>query len=516
MRWSERKLMFRVPRFSLLGRSGAQGPLPGNQKRETRDRAAARAAVITFVLLLLLEPAPSAEEKQISVYGPRVSYSLPVSEHNGEDYVALLEALEPFGSVSARIEGQKWKLRFNRLEAEFRQNGSVGKVAGRKLGLPRPFLLESNRGLVPLHALPAILGIMLATKTEYHEAGRRLFLGGVATHFSTAPRENGLSLNFTAPVNPLISTEPGKLRMTFTRDAVVAATNILKLENPLVSSIMFSENNGQAELVALGRVPLLAQFAADRRAIEIVPAPGVAKAVSPLAVPATTPPAVGAVPAATGTAPAAVAMPPPPTLQSLTAKPAFVVMLDAGHGGDDRGALLSETLEEKAVTLAFARRLRSELQGRGISTVMSRDADVTVPTEQRAAMADAARVAIFVSLHAASQGRGVRVYTALINSSTTTPGGFLPWDTAQADYVLASRALADIIKAELGKHEIPSSELSAPLKPLNNVAAAAIGIELAPSGEDVASVNAGVYQQRIAAALAEAITVGRPRVEAQR
>ena len=302
--------------------------------------------------------------------------------------------------------------------------------------------------------------------------------------------------------------------MTFTRDAVVANTNILKLENPLVSSITFSENNGQAELVALGRVPLLAQFAADRRAIEIVPAPGAAKTAPPVAAPGPAPPAPGAVLAGTGTVPAAV--PSLPTLQALTAKPAFVVMLDAGHGGDDRGALLSETLEEKAVTLAFARRLRGELQGHGISAVMSRDADVTVSLEQRAVMADAARVAIFVSLHAASQGRGVRVYTAMINSATPTPGGFVPWDTAQAGYVLASRALADIVKAELGKHEIPNSELSAPLKPLNNVAAAAIGIELAPSGEDVASVNAGVYQQRIAAALAEAITVGRPRVEAQR
>jgi len=148
--------------------------------------------------------------------------------------------------------------------------------------------------------------------------------------------------------------------------------------------------------------------------------------------------------------------------------------------------------------------------------VMSRDADVTVPLEQRAAMADAAHVAIFVSLHAASQGRGVRVYTAMINSGNSRPGGFVPWDTAQAGFVLTSRALADIVKAELGKHEIPNSELPAPLKPLDNVAAAAVAIEVSPSGADVGSVNAGVYQEHIAAAIAEAIAVGRLRVEAQR
>jgi len=473
---------------------------------------------VAALLLVLLASAPSAEEKQLSIYGPRVSYSLPVSEHEGQDYVALLEALEPFGNVSARAEGAKWKLRFNRLEAEFRQGTSVGKVAGQKFGLPGRFVLENGRGLVPLRALPAILGLMLATRTEYHEAGRRLFLGGVATHFTTDPRENGLRLNFSAPVNPLIGTEPGKLKMSFTRDAVVANASILKLENPLVSSITFSESNGEAELVVLGRVPLLAQFAADRKAIEIVPAPSEAQSAPPAAIAGTALPAAapGTALPAVGTLPAAVAVPPPPTLQSLTAKPAFVVMLDAGHGGDDRGALLNETLEEKGVTLAFARRLRSELQGHGISVVMSRDADVTVAVEQRAAMADAARVAVYLSLHAASQGPGVRVYTALINSASSKPGGFVPWDTAQARYVLSSRALAELVKAELLKHEIPSSQLSAPVKPLNNVAAAALAIEVAPSGADVGSVSAGVYQQRIAAAIAEAVVVGRARVEAER
>lgn len=474
-----------------------------------KTHGAARAAAVAALLLVLLASAPSAEEKQLSIYGPRVSYSLPVSEHEGQDYVSLLEALEPFGNVSARAVGAKWKLRFNKLEAEFRQGASVGKVAGQKFGLPGRFVLENDRGLVPLRALPAILGLMLATRTEYHEAGRRLFLGGVATHFTTDLRENGLRLNFSAPVNPLISTEPGKLKMSFTRDAVVANAYILKLENPLVSSITFSESNGQAELAVLGRVPLLAQFAADRRAIEIVPAPSEAPSAPPAAV-------AGIVPPAAGTVPAVVAVPPPPTLQSLAAKPAFVVMIDAGHGGDDRGALLSETLEEKGVTLAFARRLRSELQGHGISVVMSRDADVTVAVEHRAAMADAARVAVYLSLHAASQGRGVRVYTAMINSASSKPGGFVPWDTAQARYVLSSRALAELVKAELLKHEIPSSQLSAPVKPLNNVAAAALAIEVAPSGADVGSVNAGVYQQRIAAAIAEAVVVGRARVEVER
>jgi hypothetical protein len=104
----------------------------------------------------------------------------------------------------------------------------------------------------------------------------------------------------------------------------------------------------------------------------------------------------------------------------------------------------------------------------------------------------------------------------MLDSATVKPGAFLPWDTAQAEYVSTSRALADIVKVEMGKHDIPSLQLPAPLKPLNNVAAAAIGIEVAPSGADIAGLGAGLYQQRIASAVADAIVVGRPQVDAAR
>ena len=448
------------------------------------------------LIFLFIATSPSAEEKQLSVYGPQVSYSLPVAERNGQDYVALLEVLEPFGNVNAGADGEKWKLRFNSLEVEFHRDATAGRVAGQKFGLPAPFLLEDSRGLVPLRALPGIVGLLLGTKTEYHEAARRLFVGGAGIHFTTDFGQGKLTVSFSAPVNPSISTEPGKLRMSFNRDPVVSTTYLLRQEHPLASLVMFSEENGQAELVVQGRIPLLAQFSPDRKTIDIVAAPG--QAQNPAGIQS------------------AAAEPAPPTLQSLTARPPFVVMLDAGHGGDDRGAMLNETLEEKTVTLVFARRLRNELQNHGISVIMSRDADVTVAVEQRAAMADAARVSVYLGLHATSQGSGVRVYTAMLNSASPPPGAFLPWDTAQAKYILSSRALADIAKAELGKHEIASAALAAPVLPLNHLAAAALAIEIGPPSSEAASVNAGVYQQRVAAALAEAIVVARSRVEAER
>jgi N-acetylmuramoyl-L-alanine amidase len=458
-------------------------------------------------ILLLMQAATPADEKQLSVYGPQLSYSIPLQQRNGTDYVGLLEAMEPLGTVNITISGNKLKLRFNRLEAEFHQGANQAKIAGKKLGLATPFLLENNRGLVPLRSLPEILRLLLGAKPEYHESARRLFLGGVGTRFNTELRDTGLTVSFSAPVNPMISTEPGKLKMSFSRDPVVSSPYSQKFDNPLVSAISFSENNGRAELNVQGKVPLLARFGADGKTIEVVAAP-------------TQPVASQPAPAIAGPAPPAatpaVSRPPAVTLASLTAKPLFQVMVDAGHGGDDRGALLSETLQEKDVTLAIARRVRGELQSRGISAIMSRDADVTVSSEQRAAMADAARVAVYLSLHAGSQPRGVRVYTALMAQGDSKRPAFIPWESAQAGYVTTSRALADVVKTELGKREIPVAELQAPVRPLSNVAAVALAVEVSPSGEDASSVTSSVYQQRVAGAIAEAIMVERARVDAGR
>jgi hypothetical protein len=91
----------------------------------------------------------------------------------------------------------------------------------------------------------------------------------------------------------------------------------------------------------------------------------------------------------------------------------FFAVIDASHGGDDRGAALSDKLAEKDVTLALARRLRQELEARGMSTMVLRDSDANLTLDQRAIFTNTAHPVIYVALHAASDGNGVRLYTAL-------------------------------------------------------------------------------------------------------
>lgn len=90
------------------------------------------------------------------------------------------------------------------------------------------------------------------------------------------------------------------------------------------------------------------------------------------------------------------------------------VVIDAGHGGYDRGGIPGQRASEKDMTLDVARRLKSALQASGYRVVMTRDSDVFVPLGTRTAIANSNRNAIFVSVHFNSATRrsasGIETY----------------------------------------------------------------------------------------------------------
>ncbi len=90
------------------------------------------------------------------------------------------------------------------------------------------------------------------------------------------------------------------------------------------------------------------------------------------------------------------------------------VVIDAGHGGIDRGGGPGQILPEKPYTLDTALRLQRALRSRGVHTVMTRTQDVFVPLPVRAAIASAQRNAIFISIHYNSAPRegahGIETY----------------------------------------------------------------------------------------------------------
>ena len=105
-------------------------------------------------------------------------------------------------------------------------------------------------------------------------------------------------------------------------------------------------------------------------------------------------------------------------------RPVRTVILDAGHGGSDPGAIGLGGLREKDVTLALAKALRRRLLARGFAVVMTRERDATLSLLERTARAEGAGGDVFVSIHANAAPRrtlsGVEVYTLDENSERQT------------------------------------------------------------------------------------------------
>jgi N-acetylmuramoyl-L-alanine amidase len=91
------------------------------------------------------------------------------------------------------------------------------------------------------------------------------------------------------------------------------------------------------------------------------------------------------------------------------------IVIDAGHGGHDPGAVGPRNLYEKDVVLDIALRLRKILsEDPTLEVFMTRDKDVFVPLEERTAIANSKNADLFVSIHANASRRretkGIETY----------------------------------------------------------------------------------------------------------
>ena len=90
------------------------------------------------------------------------------------------------------------------------------------------------------------------------------------------------------------------------------------------------------------------------------------------------------------------------------------IVVDAGHGGIDRGGVPGQRISEKEMALDVAQRLRRILESSGYRVIMTRNSDVFIPLGTRTAIANSYRGATFVSVHFNSARRaganGIETY----------------------------------------------------------------------------------------------------------
>lgn len=166
---------------------------------------------------------------------------------------------------------------------------------------------------------------------------------------------------------------------------------------------------------------------------------------------------------------------------------------------------------EKAVTLALSVKLRSVLNARGIAVVTTRESDAAMETDRRAGIANHAKAAACLSLHATETGAGLHLFTSSLAPATATR--FAAWKTAQSGSVTRSLALAGSLNSALLAAGMKVTLGRTTLAGVDSMTCPAVAIELAPErgadGAVTAEPTDPAYQARVAATLASALLAWR-------
>ncbi len=118
----------------------------------------------------------------------------------------------------------------------------------------------------------------------------------------------------------------------------------------------------------------------------------------------------------------------------------YTVVLDAGHGGEDPGAVGAAGSYEKNVTLSIARRLKGKIDAQpNMRAVLTRDGDYFVPLGQRVARARRVRADLFVSIHADAfvrpEAHGSSVFVLSERGASSSAARWLAQKENDADLV---------------------------------------------------------------------------------
>ena len=167
------------------------------------------------------------------------------------------------------------------------------------------------------------------------------------------------------------------------------------------------------------------------------PAPLLAERPGPPAIPA---PGASPPPLSTPAPPPAASSSPLPPDEQRRIDRLVVVAIDAGHGGEDPGAIGPTGLREKDVVLAVALKLRDRLNSvPGMRAMLTRDGDYFVPLHERVRKARRVQADLFVSIHADAfitpAARGASVFALSANGATSAAARWMANKENAADGV---------------------------------------------------------------------------------
>ena len=210
------------------------------------------------------------------------------------------------------------------------------------------------------------------------------------------------------------------------------------------------------------------------------------------------------------------------------------IVIDPGHGGLETGAKGKFGALEKDITLSVSNKLQALIE-RNLSyrVVMTRDQDVDVSLENRAAIANNNRAYVFISVHVngsyRKDARGSETFFLSLNATDEEARRLaylennsseieskiagededdimmILWDMAQTNYIRQSSQLAEYIQNELNAllGTVNRGIKQAPFKVLTGVACPAVLVEIAfiSNPQEEQKLNTPGFQENVARAI---------------
>jgi N-acetylmuramoyl-L-alanine amidase len=371
--------------------------------------------------------------------------------------------------------------------------------------LQNPVRRDGGQWLVPLDFLSQGLSRVANLEFRYRPGSRRVFAGKVTTtelamNAQSLGALTRLTLRAGAAIEVDLQKEPAQHRATLNLKgkALDPARERLDYKDALVQSVAFDDSDGSPRL--------LVGIADDVRDIRLTSSEGNRVYFIDF---------IRETTSEAGTSSTAAANNVRPLGNIAGIK---VIAIDAGHGGIESGATNSGTLE-KDLTLAIARKLRTALQSRLAATVvLTRESDVALTSEARAAVANNNQANLFISLHTGysmdkkASGSSIYVMQGDFTGGVAEPAGgrlFNPWYMAYRLSAPASEAMAQELQQNLNQ-ALPGWKFPirhAPIGVLASATMPAVAVEIGNLNSDVSvkTLADTEFQTKLTTAIAAGI-----------
>lgn len=399
-------------------------------------------------------------------------------------------------------------------ELVFYARKSLASLGGDLRLLSSPVQVEDGRWMIPIDAVPRMIGPLLGQPAEWRSGSRVLVIGAfhalkvnVTTFVSGDQVRVVLEASEKVPFK--VVQEGARVTVAMPRDLVDVAFQQERLTGGIVDLVQYVGGRENLLAVTLGRRFLQMKASEQERparlVLEFEAAPLPARAAAPQP------------------APAGDAGP-------------MTVVIDPGHGGSDNGAVGPGGTMEKDVTLAVSRKLRALIQNSlGYQVFLTRDRDQDLSLDERSAVANNYKADLFLSIHAnASRAKaavGSEVYflsyqasdeesrrVAMVEGAAVMPSAppgtgsdlaLILWDMAQAEHLEESSALAGRLEEELALATGNEARgvKQAPFRVLVGAGMPAVLVEVAfiSNPEEEKQLASDAYQNKVAGALSRAV-----------